>query len=151
MSELKKKLNEEMKTSMKSGDALRLSVIRLLKSSIKNKEIERGKGAELNDQEVMEVIVSAVKQRNDAIEQFVKGNRGDLAEKEKKEIEILNTFLPQPLTEPEVKSLVSKAISETGAAGIKDMGKVMKTLMPQILGRADNGAVSKMVKELLAS
>ena len=136
---------------MKSRDALKLSVIRMVRSAIKNKEIDRGKGTELGDAEVMEVIVSAVKQRNDSIEQFSAGKRDDLVAKEKAEIEILQSFLPRPYTEEEVKTLILKAISEAGATGIKDMGKVMKVLMPNILGRADSAAASRMVKELLAT
>ncbi|MHB8481595.1 MAG: GatB/YqeY domain-containing protein [Nitrospiria bacterium] len=151
MSELKNRLNEEMKAAMKSGETLKLSVIRMLRSAIKNKEIDRGKGSELSDAEVTEVIVSAVKQRNDAIEQFSIGKRDDLVAKEKDEIQILHSFLPRPYTEEEVKALILKAISETGAAGIKDMGKVMKVLVPQIIGRADSAAVSKMVKERLTA
>lgn len=151
MADLKTRLNDEMKEAMKKNDSLKLSVIRMLRSSIKNREIERGKGITLNDNEVTEVIVSAVKQRHDSIEQFAKGNREDLVAQEKKELEILQSFLPKPLSEGEVRSLIEKAISETGAAGMKDMGKVMKALMPQILGRADNTMVSKIVKELLAS
>ncbi|MBI1821108.1 MAG: GatB/YqeY domain-containing protein [Nitrospirae bacterium] len=151
MSDLKNRLTEEMKASMKSGDALKLSVIRMVRSAIKNKEIDRGKGTELGDAEVMEVIVSAVKQRNDSIEQFSAGKRDDLVAKEKAEIEILQSFLPKPYTEEEVKALILKAISEAGATGIKDMGKVMKILIPKILGRADSAAASRMVKELLAS
>lgn len=151
MSDLKTRLNEEMKEAMKNGDALKLSVIRMLRSSIKNKEIERGKGSSLNDQEVMEVIVSGLKQRQDSIEQFAKGNREDLVAQEKKEVEILKAFLPLPLSETEVKNLIHQAIIETGAAGMKDMGKVMKALMPKILGRTDNALVSKIVKESLSA
>ncbi|MBI1824052.1 MAG: GatB/YqeY domain-containing protein [Nitrospirae bacterium] len=151
MSDLKTRLTEEMKLAMKNGDALKLSVIRMLRSSIKNKEIERGKGSSLNDQEVMEVIVSGLKQRHDSIEQFAKGNREDLVAQEKKEVEILKAFLPLPLSEGEVKNLIHQAILETGAVGMKDMGKVMKALMPRILGRTDNALVSKIVKESLSA
>ncbi|MFI5303831.1 MAG: GatB/YqeY domain-containing protein [Nitrospiria bacterium] len=149
--DLKTRLNEEMKEAMKKGDSLKLSVIRMLRSAIKNREIDRGKGVTLNDNEVTEVIVSAVKQRHDSIEQFAKGMRDDLVAQEKKELEILNSFLPSPLSESEVKSLIQKVILETQAAGMKDMGKVMKALMPQVLGRADNSIVSKIVKESLSS
>jgi len=151
MIDLKTRLNEEMKEAMKNGDSLKLSVIRMLRSAIKNREIDRGKGVTLNDNEVTEVIVSAVKQRHDSIEQFAKGRRDDLVAQEKKELEILNSFLPSPLSESEVKSLIQKVILETQAAGMKDMGKVMKALMPQVLGRADNSIVSKIVKESLSS
>ena len=148
---LKEKLMEELKACMKSGDAERVSVIRMLRSSIKNREIERGKGVELTDAEVIEVVVSAVKQRNDSIEQFTKGNREDLVAKEKKELEILKSFLPAALPAEEVRSLVKQAVSETGATGMKDMGKVMKVLMPRLLGKADNAFVSKLVREMLGS
>jgi uncharacterized protein len=151
MMDLKTRLNEEMKEAMKNGNSLKLSVIRMLRSAIKNREIDRGKGVTLNDNEVTEVIVSAVKQRHDSIEQFAKGKRDDLVAQEKKELEILNSFLPSPLSESEVKSLIQKVILETQAAGMKDMGKVMKALMPQVLGRADNSIVSKIVKDSLSS
>jgi len=134
---------------MKSGDTVRLGVIRMVRSSIKNREIDRGKGTSLNDQEILEVIVSAVKQHHDSIEQFSKGNREDLVNQEKKELDILNSFLPKAMDETEVKALIVQVISETGASGIKDMGKVMKVLVPRTLGRADNTMVSRMVKEHL--
>ena len=151
MSDLKSKLENEMKEAMKTGNSVRLSVIRLLRSSIRNREIEKGKGASLNDREVTEVIVSAVKQRHDSIEQFAKGNRNDLVEREKSELEILQSFLPEPMSETEIRSLVARVISESGASGMKDMGKVMKVLAPQVVGRADNATVSRLVKESLSS
>ncbi|HXN05696.1 MAG TPA: GatB/YqeY domain-containing protein [Nitrospiria bacterium] len=146
---LKEKLMEELKEAMKSGNADRVSVIRMLRATIKNREIDRGKGSELNDADVTEVLISAVKQRRDSIEQFAKGNRQDLVDQEKKELEILQSFLPQAMPEEELRALVKKVIAETGAAGIRDMGKVMKSLMPLILGRADNSFVSQLVKEAL--
>jgi uncharacterized protein YqeY len=151
MADLKTRLSDEMKEAMRNSDALKLSVIRMLRSSIKNREIEKGKGSTLSDQEVMEVVVSALKQRHDSIEQFAKGNREDLVAQERKEVEILQTFLPAPLSEMEVKKLIGQIIQETGASGMKDMGKVMKALMPQILGKADNTLVSKIVKESLSA
>lgn len=151
MADLKTRLSDEMKEAMRNSDALKLSVIRMLRSSIKNREIEKGKGSTLSDQEVTEVVVSALKQRHDSIEQFAKGNREDLVAQERKEVEILQTFLPAPLSETEVKKLIGQVIQETGASGMKDMGKVMKVLMPQILGKADNALVSKIVKESLSA
>jgi len=147
---LKERLSEEMKQAMKAGDPVRLSVIRLLRASIKNREIERGKDQSLTDTDLIELVVSAVKQRREAIEQYTKGGRLDLVKKEQDELEILQSFLPKSLSEEELETKIREAVQATGASGIKDMGKVMKTLMPQVLGRADNAQVSQRVKELLS-
>lgn len=147
---LQRRLEEEMKTAMRQGDTLKVSVIRLLRASLKNKEIEKGKGRPLTDPDILEIIVSATKQRKDSIEQFQKGGRMDLAAKEQKELSILQTFLPEPLTSEELKVKAEALIKEIGAQGPKDMGRVMKALMPQVTGRVDGAVVGQVVKELLS-
>jgi uncharacterized protein YqeY len=146
---LKDKLQSDMKEALRSGDQPRLSVIRLLLSTIKNREIEKGKGQSLIEEELLQVIGSAIKQRRESIDLFAKGNRQDLVDKEQMELEILQTYLPKPLSESELREKIDAAIAETGAASVKDMGKVMKILMPQVLGRAEGAQVSQMVKNLL--
>lgn len=147
---LQQRLVDEMKEAMKSGDQARLSVIRLLRSQIKNREIEKGKDRSLTEQELMEVVATSIKQRRDAIELFRQGQRQDLVDKEQHEIEILQTFLPEPLAREELVRVAQAAIQESGAGGAKDMGKVMKLLMPRVAGRADGAAVSQVVKDLLS-
>lgn len=138
-----------MKEAMRTGDADRLSVIRLLRSTIKNKEIEKGKGQKLTEEEVMQVISSAVKQRRESVELFEKGGRQDLAEKEKKEIAILQSYLPQPVSEEELRAKVKEAIAQAGVNDVKQMGKVMKILVPQLVGRAEGDSISRMVRACL--
>ncbi|HET6464803.1 MAG TPA: GatB/YqeY domain-containing protein [Nitrospiria bacterium] len=147
---LQQRLLEEMKTAMRDGDALKVSVIRLLRASIKNKEISKGKQNPLTEQDILETIISATKQRKDSIEQFAKGGRMDLVAKEKSELEILQTYLPQSLSVEELKSKVQALIKEIGASGQKDMGKVMKILMPQVAGKIDGSVVGQVVKDLLS-
>ena len=141
------RLSEDLKESLKSRNSLKSSVIRLLKSSIKYREIE--KKAPLSDDEIIEVIMSGIKQRRESIEQFSKGGRTDLVQKESNEIEIMQAYLPQQLTEEELVDEVKSVIKEVGAASAKDMGKVMKALMPRIKGRAEGTKVSSIVKELM--
>lgn len=146
---LQQKLTDEMKAGMRAGDTDRVSVIRLLRASIKNKEIEKGKGQTLSDEEILQVIASAVKQRKESIEQFAKGGREDLVEKEKRELAILQSFLPQPISDEELRLKIREAITEAGATDIKEMGKVMKILMPRLVGKAEGNAVSQMVRTML--
>ncbi len=143
------RLSSELKESLKARNQLKVEVIRLLKSSIKNKEIE--KMSPLTDEEILGVIISAAKQRRDSIEQFQKGGREDLVQKETSELEILQTFLPQQLSDEEVVNEIKTIITETGASSPKDMGKVMKVLIPRIKGRADGTKVSSLVKEIMES
>lgn len=145
---LRDRLNEEMKGAMKARDDIRLSVIRLVRSSVKNREIESRH--ELADGEIIEVISTLVKQRRESIRMFGEAGRTDLVEKEEKELAVLLTFLPQQLTREEVESLVAKVVADCGAQGPKDMGKVMKAIMPHVAGRADGSLVSTVVKEKLA-
>jgi len=144
---LKERLMEDMKDSMKKGEQVRLSAIRMVRAGIKNKEIELGR--ELKDEDVVGVITSAIKQRKDSYTQFLNGNRMDLAEKEKKEIEALSIYLPEQMGEDEIKKRLREIISETGAATSKDIGKVMKILMPELKGKADGNLVNKIAREML--
>ncbi|MBI5181620.1 MAG: GatB/YqeY domain-containing protein [Nitrospirae bacterium] len=149
---LQDQLINDMKDAMKSGNEAKVSTIRMLRAAIKNKEIEKGGTSyKLTDKEIIEVISSTIKQRRDSIEQFTKGNRLDLVAKEEKEIEILQKYLPPQMTEEEIKAEVKKAIAETGAASQRDMGKVMKALMPRVAGRADGALVNRLVKELIGN
>ena len=143
------RLMDDMKAAMRDGNGLKLSVVRLLRSSIKNKEIAKGKGQSLTEQEFLETVSSAVKQRKDSIEQFTKGGRMDLVSKEKEELKILQEYLPQPLTAEEFRAKAEKVIREIGANSLKDLGKVMKTLMPLVTGKVDGSEASKVVKDLL--
>lgn len=145
---LKDRLIEEMKGAMKARDDLRLSTIRLVRSEVKNREIELKR--ELDDHGISEVIASLVKQRRDSIRLFQEGGRVDLVEKEKKELALLCEFLPPQLDRAELDDLVAKVIAECGAQGSKDMGRVMKALAPHVAGRADGKAVAEVVREKLA-
>jgi uncharacterized protein YqeY len=146
---LKDKLTEDMKQAMKDKEAgkQRLSVIRMVRASIKNTEIDRKK--ELGDEEVLDVLAKEVKMRRDSLEEFKKGNRPDLVAGLEQEIVILMGYLPAQLSEEEVRALVTEAVAQTGAGGPKDMGKVMAALMPKVKGRADGKTVNAMVKDAL--
>lgn len=147
---LKDKLTADMKDAMKAREAgkLRLSVIRLVRGAIRQQEIDGQK--ELSDEDVLGVISKEVKQRRDSIEDFKKGGRDDLVAEAEAEIAVLMQYLPQQLSEDEVRNLVKDAIAASGAASPKDMGKVMKELMPKVKGRADGKLVNGIVRELLA-
>ncbi len=144
---LRERLNDEMKDAMKAKDEVRLSTIRLVRSAVRNKEIDLKR--EMVDQEIIETISSLVKQRRESIRLFAEAGRDDLVAKEERELAILMTFLPQQLSREEVAELVMKVIAECGAQGGKDMGRVMKALMPHVAGRADGKLVSDVVKEKL--
>ncbi|MBI2036201.1 GatB/YqeY domain-containing protein, partial [Candidatus Microgenomates bacterium] len=144
----KSKLQEELKQSMLAKEELKTSVLRLLLSAINYYEIQKGgAGYEATDEDVLVVIGQQVKQRRDSIEQYSNAGRKDLSDKEEKELEILQSYLPEQLSNEEIKKLVIAAISETGAKGMADMGKVMSVLMPRVKGKADGSLVSKTVKE----
>ena len=144
---LKEKIMQDMKEAMKAKDTAKVSTLRLLISEIKNKEID--KRGELTDDEILAVIQKAVKQRKESIEQYEKAGRNDLVEKEKKELEILEAYLPQPLSEGELEAIIDEAIKEAQATSVKDMGKVMKIVMPKVRGRADGKIVNQKVREKL--
>ena len=145
---LKEQLNEAMKQAMKARDDLRLSAVRMVRSTVKNREIELKH--ELDDQGVIEVISTMVKQRHESIRLYQDGNRQDLVDKEEAEIAILFQFLPAQMNRDEIAELVSRTIRETGAQGIKEMGKVMKSLTTLTAGRADGKIVSEIVRQQLA-
>ncbi len=144
---LQDRLIAEMKEAMKSGYSEKVSVIRMLRSSLKNKEIDKRRA--LTEQEILETITSSIKQRRESIEEFKKGNRPDLTEKEEKEITILQSFLPPQLTKEELEAKIRATIEEIRAEGIKDLGRVMKALMPEVSGRAEGKVVSDLVRALL--
>jgi uncharacterized protein len=145
---LKERLTEEMKSAMKARDELRLTTVRQVRAVLKNREIELKR--ELDDQGICEVLATLVKQRRESIRMFQEGGRSELAAKEEQELAILQEFLPTQLTADEVAALVRRAIVDSGAQGAKDMGKVMKLVMPQVTGRADGKLVNDTVRELLA-
>lgn len=149
---LKQKFQENLKQSMLARDELKTSVLRLLLSAINYYEIQKGgAGYQATDEDVISVIQKEIKQRKDSIEQFKAGGRQDLSDKETKELEILQTYLPAQMSEEEIKSIVKQIIQEIGATTIADMGKVMAALMPKVKGKADGGLVSKIVKEELTA
>ena len=142
-------LKDEMKIAMRAKDKLRLGVIRMALSAVKQAEIDHG--TEATDENVLAVLTKMVKQRKESIKMFTDGDRIELAAKEAAEVEALNTFLPQPLTADEISDLITNAITETGAASMADMGKVMAVLKPIMQGKADLGAVSGQVRNTLNS
>jgi len=137
-----------MKAAMRAKDAARLSAIRLLLAGIKQREVDERK--ELGDAEVTAVIEKMIKQRRESIAQYEKAARQDLAEVEKFELGVLSAYLPQQMSDAEIEQQVQKAIAESGASGVKDMGKVMAALKPKLAGRADMAKVSALVKTKLS-
>jgi uncharacterized protein YqeY len=145
---LKARITEDMKNAMRSRDAARLSTIRLLQAAIKQREVDER--VEMTDADVLSILDKMVKQRKDSIAQFEAGHRADLAAAERAEIEVLQTYLPQPLTAAEVDTMIAEAIAASGAVGLSGMGKVMAILKPQLAGRADLSAASAQVRAKLA-
>jgi len=162
---LKEKIEENFKKALKSKSLIEVSTLRMLNAAIFNREKEKRyklakektkieekeleKESQLNDEEITEVIFSEIKKRKEAMLLFEKGKREDLAKKEKAEIEVLKKYLPQQLSEAEVKEIIKEAILKLGAKNIKDMGKVMAGAMPKLKGKAEGALISKIVKELL--
>ena len=145
---LAERLEDEMKSALRAGDKLRLSVIRMARAAVKNKEIEdRGK---LDDGAIVKVISGLVKKGEESLGHFQQANRSDLIEKQEEELKILRSFLPQPLSREEILTLIEETVKETEALDMRDLGKVMKSLMPKIAGRADGKAVQQMVREKLS-
>ena len=140
-------LKDEMKNAMRAKDKLRLGVIRMAISAIKQAEIDHN--TEATDENVIAILTKMVKQRKESIKMFQEGGRDELAAKEAEEVEALTFLLPQPLTDAEISDLISKAIADTGAASMADMGKVMAVLKPLMQGKADMGAVSGQVRSAL--
>jgi uncharacterized protein YqeY len=148
MMSLEERLVQEMKEAMKSSDKLRLSTIRMIRSTVKNKEIELRKP--LDDGEIQKAIQGMVRKGEESVEQFKLGGRMDLVEKESKEIEILKSFLPQALTQEEILKIIDETIEETQSTSLKDIGKLMKSVMPKLQGKADGKLVNQLVKERLS-
>ena len=144
---LKDDISASVKDAMKKKEKLRLGVLRMLMSEMKNRQIENQR--ELEEADILQVITRMVKQRQDSAEQFANGGRDELAAKEKSEIEVLQGYLPEALSEDGLEKLVQEAIAETQATSKKDIGKIMKVVMPKIAGRADGKAVNQMVARLL--
>ena len=145
---LEQTLSADIVTAMKAKDATRLTALRMLKTALTNKSIEKGRA--LEGAEELAVVSMLVKQRRDSIEQFTKGGRADLADKEQAEIAILNTYLPASASDDEIAAAVTAAIAETGAASAKDMGKVMKAVMPKLAGKhADGRTINDAVRRKL--
>ncbi|WP_415890297.1 GatB/YqeY domain-containing protein [Neptuniibacter sp. SY11_33] len=149
MSELKQQITNEMKAAMRAKDKERLKTIRMMLAELKRIEVDER--IELDDTRVLAVLDKMSKQRRDSISQFEEAARMDLADAERQELEVIKTFLPQPLTDEEIADLVKQAAEQSGAQSMQDMGKVMGILKPQIQGRADMGTVSKLVKSQLSS
>jgi uncharacterized protein YqeY len=162
---LKVKIQDDLELALKGKREINLSALRMLLAAISNKETNKRteawkekpelsaedlkKESQLTDEEIFKVISSEIKKRKEAIGLYEKGNRPNLAEKEKKEIEVLQSYLPKQMPEEEIRKMAEEAIKKVGAKETKDMGKVMKELIPQVKDKADNSLVSKIVKELL--
>jgi uncharacterized protein len=146
---LRDKISEDLISAMKAKEAARLSTLRMMKAAVRNKEIDTRQ--ELEDAQVIQVFLSLIKQRKDSIEQFTKGGRQDLVDKESAEIKVIEEYLPSAVTEEEIKTAVDAVVAETGVTSIKDMGKVMKACMARFAGRpVDGGKVSELVKAKLS-
>jgi len=146
---LQEKIQAQMTEAMRNKDQLRLGVLRMMKTAIKNKEIEKMKP--LDDVEAVSVLNTLVKQRKDSIDQFRKGGREELAQKEEAEIKIIEEYLPAAASEDDIRKAIEEAIQETGASSTKDMGKVMKATLGRLAGKsADGSRVSQLVKEKLS-
>jgi uncharacterized protein YqeY len=145
---LKTRISDAMKDAMRAKDKARLSAIRLILAELKKVEVDER--IELEDDRIFGILDKMLKQRRDSIKQYEAGNRQDLADVEQAEIDVIQEFLPVALTEEEISSIVESAISETGASSMKDMGAVMNIVRPQVMGRADMGQVSGLVKSKLS-
>lgn len=144
---LKEKLMEDLKSSMKSKDTIRKNTITMIRAAIKQKEVDER--IELDDQGVIEIISKQLKEKKSVIEDFKKGQRQDLVEQTEKEMEILLEYLPKQLSEDDIREIVMETVKEVNASSMKDMGLVMKSVMPKVKGKADGNTVNKIVKEIL--
>ena len=150
---LLEQITEDLKSAMRAKDKVRLRTLRSLRAAITNKEIDKrqeGEGGELEDQEQLALVRKQVKQRKDSIEQYEKAGRDDLVEKEQAEIDVLEDYLPQPLTDEELEEKLSAIIDEVGAETMADMGPVMGRAMSELRGRADGSRVQQVVREMLS-
>jgi len=146
---LKEKIQEQLKEAMKSRDKVKTRTLRMVIAALKNFEVE--KMGEATDEEIIQIIQKEVKRRKEAIEEYKKAGREELAQSEREELEILMEYLPKQLTEDEIRSLALEVIKEVGASSLKDLGKVMKVIMPKVKGRADGKVVNRIVREILQS
>jgi len=144
---IKDRIESELKEAMKNKDGVKISALRMLRADIQNISIQKKTG--LKDDEIIKIVHKQVKQRKDSIEQFEKGSRSDLAEKEKKELAILESFLPEAMPKEELEKIVKDVVSELGASTKKDMGRVMKEVMVRVKGRADGKSINAIVATLL--
>ncbi len=144
---LRERIDADTKNALKSGAKDKVSTLRMLNAALKNKQIDKRRP--LTEEEVVETVRSLIKQRRDSVEQFAKGGRQDLVDKETAEITVLEAYLPKQLSREELDAMVRDAVTQTGAEGAKDMGKVMKALIPMVGGRADGKLVSELVKNAL--
>ncbi|WP_457599118.1 GatB/YqeY domain-containing protein [Hydrogenimonas sp.] len=149
MSTLKERLQSDLKTAMKEKDTFKRDVIRFVMSAIKQIEVDERK--ELTDADIEAILVKQIKQRNDAIAQFKEGGREDLVEKNEKELEILRSYLPEPMSEEDIRKIVKEIIEQTGAEGMKDMGRVMGAAKAKIGSRAEGKVINAIAKELLGA
>ncbi len=145
---LKDQIPEDLKNALRNKNTLELSVLRMLQSALKNREIDNKKET-LSDEDVIGVVGAEIKKRREAVKEFEKVNRADAADQEKAEIEILMKYMPQQMNEDEIRAVVTSAIEETNAESMKDIGNVMKVLMPRVKGKADGSVVNKIVREIL--
>ncbi len=146
---LKERITEDMKAAMRAGEKERLSTIRMVQAAIKQREVDER--VTLDDAQVLAVLEKMIKQRRESVVQFEQGGRADLAAREQTEIELLQSYLPARLSAAEIESIIREAIATTGAASVKDMGKVMGVVKSQAAGRADMGAVSARIKAALSA
>lgn len=144
---LREQIDLDIKNALKSGAKDKVSALRMLSAALKNKQIDKRR--QLTEEEIVETIRSLIKQRRDSIEQFGKGGRQDLVDKETAEVAVLEVYLPKQMDQEELEVMIRETISQTGASGAKDMGKVMKALVPLVAGRADNKLVSELVRKAL--
>ena len=144
---LKEKLQEDLKSSMKNKDTVKKSVVTLIRAAIKQHEVDNR--VELADDAIIDIISKQLKQRKDSLAEFIKANRDDLVEETKSEIQVLEGYLPQQLSEEELEKIVIETIAEVGATSMKDMGKIMATIKPRTAGRADGRKINELVKKNL--
>lgn len=151
---LKEKILDQIKVAMKARDQLRLDTLRMVKAKIQEREVElrgkKGRDHVLDDEEILQVLTTAAKQRRDSIESFRAGGREELAAKEEQELEIIQAFLPRQLSDEDLRRLVQEAVQETGANSPKDIGMVMKAVMPKVQGQADGKRINAVVRALLS-
>lgn len=147
---LRQRIDDDLKTAMRARDQVKMDTLRALKTAIKYKEVEEG-GGTLDDDGILRIIGTLIKQRRDASEQFRAGGRGELADKEETEINHLQAYLPEQLSEDEIAALVDQVVNEVGASSPRDMGAVMKALLPRVAGKAEGKVVSELVKKRLGA